>query len=181
MVAIDTANILNDNRKLAAACRSYPLDIYCDGSRNYDGIELAMICGTLLLEGIGDALTLLGAGYDEDPVSLAYAILQGTGRRLTRAEIISCPTCGRTRFDLAAATTLVRQLTGHLRGLRIAVMGCVVNGPGEMADADFGYVGAAADRVHLYRAGELVRRDVPATEAAHQLVELIKESDRWHE
>jgi (E)-4-hydroxy-3-methylbut-2-enyl-diphosphate synthase len=181
MVAIDTANLLTDNRLLAGACEGYPLDIYCGAQRSFDSIELAMHCGALLLEGIGDALTLLGSSYGEPPVSLAYAILQGTGRRLTRAEIISCPTCGRTRFDLAAVTAHVRELTGHLRGLKIAVMGCVVNGPGEMADADFGYVGAADDKVHLYRAGELVRRDVPTDEAALRLVELIKEADRWHE
>ncbi len=181
IVAIDTAELLADNRLLAGACQGYPLDIYCGAHRDIDSIALAMNCGALLLEGIGDALTLSESSYGEAPVSLAYAILQGTGRRLTRAEIISCPTCGRTRFDLAAVAKAVSELTGHLRGLKIAVMGCVVNGPGEMADADFGYVGAAEDKVHLYRAGELVRRDVPADEAALKLVELIKEAGRWHE
>ena len=181
MVAIDTANLLVDNRLLAAVCDDYPLDIYCGAHLNIDSIALAMSCGALLLEGIGDAITLLGSSYGETPVSLAYGILQGTGRRLTRAEIISCPTCGRTRFDLVAVTKAVRELTGHLRGLKIAVMGCVVNGPGEMADADFGYVGVSEDVVHLYRAGVLVRRDVPADKAALQLVELIKEADRWHD
>lgn len=179
LVAVDTADILRDNRQLAACCEGYPLDIFCGERLDLDAIALAMSCGALLIEGIGDALTLLGDYGEIEPAALAFSILQGAGRRITRAEIISCPSCGRTEFDLLEVTGRVKELTGHLTGVRIAIMGCVVNGPGEMADADFGYVGVGRDKVHLYQAGRLVRRNIPATAGPDQLVALIKECGRW--
>jgi (E)-4-hydroxy-3-methylbut-2-enyl-diphosphate synthase len=112
---------------------------------------------------------------------LGFEILQGCRVRVTKAEFVACPGCGRTLFDLESTAERIKQRTGHLTGVRIAVMGCIVNGPGEMADADFGYVGGAPDRVNLYVGKELVERNVPQAEADDRLVELIRSRDRWKE
>jgi (E)-4-hydroxy-3-methylbut-2-enyl-diphosphate synthase len=109
--------------------------------------------------------------------SVQDGILQAARIKITRNDYISCPTCGRTKFDLPAAVAEVKRATGHLKGLKIAVMGCVVNGPGEMADADYGYVGAAEGKVHIYRGTEAVLKNVPVNEAIARLLELI-ENDR---
>jgi (E)-4-hydroxy-3-methylbut-2-enyl-diphosphate synthase len=109
--------------------------------------------------------------------SVEDGILQAARIKITRNDYISCPTCGRTRFNLTDAVKRVKQATGHLTGLKIAVMGCIVNGPGEMADADYGYVGAADGKVHIYRGKEAVMKNVPEGEAVAKLLELI-ESDQ---
>ncbi len=111
--------------------------------------------------------------------SLAFRILQASRQRFTRTEFIACPGCGRTLFDLQSTLAKVKEATGHLKGLKIGVMGCVVNGPGEMADADFGYVGAGVGNVSLYRGKECVKKNIPADEALPQLIQLIKDSGRW--
>jgi len=114
-------------------------------------------------------------------VSLAYRILQGARLRTSWTEFISCPSCGRTLFDLEETTARVKAATGHLAGLKIAVMGCIVNGPGEMADADFGYVGSGAGLVDLYAGRARLVRNVPAAEAPARLVELIRQHGRWRD
>ncbi len=135
--------------------------------------------GAPLCDGIGDLVSLGGFGSLTRDVELAYRILQGARLRTSWTEFISCPSCGRTLFDLEETTARVKAVTGHLRGLKIAVMGCIVNGPGEMADADFGYVGSGPDRVNLYVGHECLVRNVPAAEAPARLVSLIRERGRW--
>lgn len=114
---------------------------------------------------------------EEECVNLAFGILQATRRRFTRTEYIACPGCGRTMFDLQDTLRRVKEGTSHLKGLKIGVMGCIVNGPGEMADADYGYVGAGAGRVSLYRGKECVMKNISSDQAVERLLELI-ENDR---
>jgi 4-hydroxy-3-methylbut-2-en-1-yl diphosphate synthase IspG/GcpE len=134
--------------------------------------------GSLLLDGIGDAVRLPAGPDPAATAKLLHDVLQAARRRLERADYIACPSCGRTLFELEETTERVRQLTAHLK-LKIAVMGCVVNGPGEMADADFGYVGWGAGKVALFVGRELVERDVPSAEAPQKLVDLIRSRGRW--
>jgi (E)-4-hydroxy-3-methylbut-2-enyl-diphosphate synthase len=143
-----------------------------------DELAIAATAGALLIDGIGDALYLPGAA---DPRRLAFTILQSVKARVTRADYVACPSCGRTQFDLIEVTGHIRAATGHLDGVTIAVMGCIVNGPGEMADADFGYVGSGPGKIDLYRGKELVRRNLPQAIARDELITLIKEAGRWKE
>lgn len=138
--------------------------------------------GALLLDGIGDALCARPQDFQAECL-LQYHLdlLQATRLRLTKTEFISCPSCGRTLFDLQSTTTRIQAQTGHLKGVKIAIMGCIVNGPGEMADADFGYVGAGPGHIHLYRGKELVKRNIPAAAADQELIELIKEHSMWQD
>ena len=138
----------------------------------------AQVLGGLLCEGVGDAIQVTTA-RSADSRRLAFGILQAARVRITRTEFISCPSCGRTLFDLEETTARIKARTGHLTGLKIAVMGCIVNGPGEMADADFGYVGWGEGRIALFVGREMVARDVPADDAEERLVSLIKQHDRW--
>jgi len=139
--------------------------------------------GALLCDGIGDAVSLPATSLG-DPgraLDLGYRILQGARLRTSWTEFISCPSCGRTLFDLEETTARIKARTHHLKGVKIAIMGCIVNGPGEMADADFGYVGSGPGAVNLYVGKELVERHVPAAIADDRLVELIRKHDRWVE
>jgi (E)-4-hydroxy-3-methylbut-2-enyl-diphosphate synthase len=141
-------------------------------------LSAATAFGSLLLDGCGDALLLEGAG---DMVALGFNILQATGRRITRTEFISCPSCGRTLFDLQEVTARIKARTGHLTGVKIAIMGCIVNGPGEMADADFGYVGGLPGHINLFVGKQVVKKGIPFGQAEDALVALIKEHGRWAE
>lgn len=135
--------------------------------------------GTLLLEGIGDTIRV---SLTEDPakeIPVCYDILQATRRRITKTEFISCPSCGRTLFDIEKVTNIIKKKMGHLKGVRIAIMGCIVNGPGEMGEADFGYVGAGPGKISLYKGHEVVKRNIPEEEAVEQLIALIKEEGKW--
>jgi len=151
-----------------------------DGSPGSDMLAAAQISGALT-DGIGDMIHMSGTPEPGKALHLAYDILQACGARRTKTEFISCPGCSRTLFDLEATTGTIRRLTGHLGNLAIAVMGCIVNGPGEMADADFGYVGGAPGKVNLYFGKECVRKNIPEHKAPLALVELIKEKGRWKE
>jgi (E)-4-hydroxy-3-methylbut-2-enyl-diphosphate synthase len=124
--------------------------------------------------------TLAKEGMDY-PIHVCYSILQATRRRITKTEFVSCPSCGRTLFDLESVTNKIKERMEHLKGVRIAVMGCIVNGLGEMADADFGYVGGKPGMINLYHKKELVERDVPEAEAIDALVQLIKDKGKWVE
>jgi len=111
----------------------------------------------------------------------AFGILQATRTRISKTEYISCPSCGRTLFDLQETTAKIRARTSHLKGVKIGIMGCIVNGPGEMADADYGYVGTGAGVITLYKEKEVVKRNVPAAKAVDELIELIKQGGDWVE
>ncbi len=141
-------------------------------------MKVAAQLGSLLGDGIGDALVL---GGDDGLASLDYAydLLQAAGLRRTKTEYVSCPGCGRTLFNLQDVIGTIKSRTGHLKNVSIAVMGCIVNGPGEMADADFGYVGGAPGHISLYEGKTLVQRNIPESEALDALVELIRSRGKW--
>lgn len=135
--------------------------------------------GSLLCDGIGDLVFVEVEDNFLGSINLAYDILQAAGLRRTKTEFISCPSCGRTLFDLEEVTAQIKEKTGHLKDVAIAVMGCIVNGPGEMADADFGYVGGAPGKISLYVGKEVVQKNIPEAEAPDALVELIKQHGKW--
>ncbi len=143
-----------------------------------DELSIAAIAGGLLIDGIGDALYLPAAA---DPRRLAFTLLQAVKARITRADYVACPSCGRTQFDLMEVTAHIKDVTNHLDGVTIAIMGCIVNGPGEMADADFGYVGSGPGKIDLYRRKEKVRNGIPQAGARDELLRLIKDSGLWKE
>jgi (E)-4-hydroxy-3-methylbut-2-enyl-diphosphate synthase len=170
-------------RGLAAGLNREPLHL--DLSLSGDELEVllrsATVLGSLLCDGIGDSVGLHAPIPDEDRSRLLFGILQASGVRITKTEFVSCPSCGRTLFDLQSTTERIRSQTAHLKGVKIAIMGCVVNGPGEMADADFGYVGGSPGRVNLYVGKEVVEKGVPEEEADERLVDLIRRHGRWQE
>lgn len=136
--------------------------------------------GGLLLNGTGEALFLESKNAQTaDLMMLGADILQSARLRIHKTEFISCPSCGRTLFNLQETTRLIREKTGHLKGVKIAIMGCIVNGPGEMADADFGYVGAGPGKIHLYRGKDVVEKNVPSDTAVEKLIALIQNSGMW--
>ena len=166
--------------RLRASGRRNPL-LLLDrpGERDTDSLLApASALGGLLCDGIGDAVQV-DAGSSDDARRAAFGILQAARVRITRTEFISCPSCGRTLFDLEETTARIKARTGHLKGVKIAVMGCIVNGPGEMADADFGYVGWGEDKIALFVGKEMVAKDIPTAIADQRLVELIREHGRW--
>ncbi|SHI41334.1 4-hydroxy-3-methylbut-2-en-1-yl diphosphate synthase [Rubritalea squalenifaciens DSM 18772] len=137
--------------------------------------------GSLLCDGIGDAVIIQGEQAPGQSLRLAYNILQAAGTRIFKTDYVACPSCGRTLFNLQDTTQKIRAATGHLKGVRIAVMGCIVNGPGEMADADFGYVGGAPNKINLYVNKTPVKFNIPEAEAVDRLIDLIKEHGKWIE
>jgi (E)-4-hydroxy-3-methylbut-2-enyl-diphosphate synthase len=163
-------------------------------------IHFATETGALFLDGMGDGICL---GYTKEarvndtkvngrtylPVNdivqftnnTAFSILQATRTRISKTEYISCPSCGRTLFDLQETTARIRAVTHHLKGVKIAIMGCIVNGPGEMADADFGYVGSGPGKITLYKRKEIVKRNVNSEIAVDELISLLKEHGAWLE
>jgi (E)-4-hydroxy-3-methylbut-2-enyl-diphosphate synthase len=185
------ANRLLSSR-LAEAGRKYPIhlvaragDFGLPGSTAGDDDSLligpSIKVGSLLCDGIGQSVELAGYGSAADGVSLAFNILQAAGSRTIKAEFVACPSCGRTLFDLQSTTERIKKSTGHLRGVKIAVMGCIVNGLGELADADFGYMGGAPGKVNLFVGKECVEKGVPTDEAVDRLIALIKSHGRWAE
>ncbi|MGB0523080.1 MAG: (E)-4-hydroxy-3-methylbut-2-enyl-diphosphate synthase [Flammeovirgaceae bacterium] len=149
--------------------------------------------GGLLIDGFGDGVMLgtekAGSNLTKEAYaklikcynSLAFGVLQAARTRMTKTEYISCPSCGRTLFDLQETTAMIRKRTDHLKGVKIGIMGCIVNGPGEMADADYGYVGSGKGKITLYRGQEVVKRGVPSASAVDELIELIREDGNWIE
>ncbi|MDE6697358.1 MAG: flavodoxin-dependent (E)-4-hydroxy-3-methylbut-2-enyl-diphosphate synthase, partial [Muribaculaceae bacterium] len=143
-------------------------------------IEASADIGAILLAGFGDGIWIDAPHIDKDLIrSLSLAILQAVRLRISKTEYIACPGCGRTLFDLQESLRKVREQTSHLAGLKIAVMGCIVNGPGEMADADYGYVGAAKGNVSLYKGKECVVKNIPSEDALPLLIQLIKDNGDW--
>ncbi len=139
--------------------------------------------GGLLIDGLGDGVFIAAerCGSDKMINETGFGILQATRTRISKTEYISCPSCGRTLFDLQETTAKIRSRTSHLKGIKIGIMGCIVNGPGEMADADYGYVGSGPGRITLYRGKEVVRKNVPTPQAVDALIDLIREDKNWIE
>ncbi len=138
--------------------------------------------GGLLIDGIGNGVWLESSVVKNKTLnSVSFGILQASRKRISKTEYISCPSCGRTLFDLQETTAMVREKTNHLKGLKIAIMGCIVNGPGEMADADYGYVGSGIGKITLYKGKEVVKRSIPSETAVDELVNLIRKNGDWVE
>jgi (E)-4-hydroxy-3-methylbut-2-enyl-diphosphate synthase len=168
-----------------------PAIILCDS--NHPSMEESLIhyateTGALLIDGFGNGICLGYHFKEENKIpdyklmnSIAFGILQGTRTRISKTEYISCPSCGRTLFDLQETTAKIRSVTNHLKGVKIAIMGCIVNGPGEMADADFGYVGSGPGKITLYKGKDVIKRSVPEDIAVDELINLLKESEAWVE
>lgn len=146
-------------------------------------VKAAADTGALLIDGFGDGLLITNDGNIgiEAVVSVSFGILQAARVRVTKTEYVSCPSCGRTMFNLQTVIARIKARTSHLKGLKIGIMGCIVNGPGEMADADYGYVGAGRGKVSLYKKKECVERNIPEDHAVDKLIELIKVNGDWHE
>jgi (E)-4-hydroxy-3-methylbut-2-enyl-diphosphate synthase len=166
-----------------------PVIVICDSTdttMDQSLIHYAVEAGGLLLDGFGDG-ACFGHYFGNRKVfpktkilnSIAFGILQATRTRISRTEYISCPSCGRTLFDLQETTAKIRAVTNHLKGVKIAIMGCIVNGPGEMADADFGYVGSGVGKITLYKGKEVVKRNIDSNIAVDELINLLKESEAW--
>ncbi|QKG55985.1 (E)-4-hydroxy-3-methylbut-2-enyl-diphosphate synthase [Hymenobacter sp. BRD128] len=169
-------------------CRCYPLQAPAQTQ-----LDAATDAGGLLIDGLGDGLAL-GARFLPSSLpqaewldeltnlnQLAFGILQAARTRMSKTEYISCPSCGRTLFDLQETTAMIRQRTDHLKGIKIGIMGCIVNGPGEMADADYGYVGVGKGKIALYRGQEVIKKAVPEERAVDELIELMREDGKWIE
>ena len=138
--------------------------------------------GGVLIDGLGDGVWVEGEEVSlVDRNNLAFGILQATRTRISKTEYISCPSCGRTLFDLEETTAKIRNATSHLKGLKIGIMGCIVNGPGEMADADYGYVGTGPGKITLYREKVVVKKNVSEEQGVQALIELIKSEGDWVE
>lgn len=153
-------------------------------------IHASTDAGGLLIDGFGDGIMLIATRQTEKQACLAdlkvknetaFGILQAARTRMTKTEYISCPSCGRTLFDLQETTAMIRKRTDHLKGVKIGIMGCIVNGPGEMADADFGYVGSGKGKITLYKGQDVVKRGVPSENAVDELIEIIRDSGQWLE
>jgi len=158
--------------------------------RSYPGVTAddlmlfaATDIGALFTDGLGDGIYIKADAPVELSLlnSTSFGILQATRTRISKTEYISCPSCGRTLFDLQETTQLIRSRTDHLKGIKIGIMGCIVNGPGEMADADYGYVGTGPDKITLYRGKEVVKKNVNSARALDDLIDLIKEDGNWIE
>jgi len=144
-------------------------------------LRASAVIGSLLADGIGDAILVRGEAGAGQSLRLAYNLLQAAGCRSFKTDYVACPSCGRTLFNLQTVTARIKARTEHLKGVKIAIMGCIVNGPGEMADADFGYVGGAPGKINLYVGKSAVRFNIPEAEAVDRLVDLIREHGKWTE
>jgi len=144
-------------------------------------LRASVVIGSLLADGIGDAILIRGEAGGGQSLRLAYNLLQAAGCRSFKTDYVACPSCGRTLFNLQTVTARIKARTEHLKGVKIAIMGCIVNGPGEMADADFGYVGGAPGKINLYVGKTPIKFNIPEAEAVDQLVDLIKEHNKWVE
>ncbi|RMF84314.1 MAG: 4-hydroxy-3-methylbut-2-en-1-yl diphosphate synthase [Nitrospinota bacterium] len=186
LFALDVPEVVAANRLLVAEMHRrgarYPLLLKTSPLSAEEALlQSAVELGSLLCDGIGDAIQIRAPLPPADLIRLSFNILQGTRLRLSKTEFISCPSCGRTLFDLQTTTERIKAKTGHLKGVKIAIMGCIVNGLGEMADADFGYVGAGPGKINLFVGKECVERHIPTHLADEKLIELIKAHGKWRE
>jgi (E)-4-hydroxy-3-methylbut-2-enyl-diphosphate synthase len=187
MKSSDTQTMVQSTRLLVKLLDEkqwhYPLHLGVTeaGNGEYGRIKSAIGIGTLLQDGIGDTIRVSLTEAPENEIPFAYDILQACGLRCNKAEIISCPSCGRTQYNIETFLEEIKKRTLHLKGLKIAVMGCIVNGPGEMADADYGFIGSGNGKVSLYKGQTPKYQNIPETEAVEKLIELIKENGQWQE
>ncbi len=174
-----TVTLLNENKLNVPIL----LDFVASPNMTDEEVRLraAVELGSLLCDGLGDLVQVQYGQNQEFSNQLAFNVLQACRLRMTKTDFIACPSCGRTLFDLQSTTQKIREKTGHLKGLKIAIMGCIVNGPGEMADADFGYVGSGPSRINLYVGQDCVQRNIDQEQAVDALVSLIKSHNRWIE
>jgi 4-hydroxy-3-methylbut-2-en-1-yl diphosphate synthase IspG/GcpE len=184
MEAASAERLIHAQRRLVtglteAACRA---PVFLRSPAETDPlIPASLSLGSLLCDGIGDAVLAAAMEPGQEEVRFTFNVLQAAGSRLSKTDYVACPSCGRTLFDLQTTTERIKVKTSHLVGVKIAIMGCVVNGPGEMADADFGYVGGSPGHVNLYVGKTCVERSVPEGEADERLIALIKARGRWQE
>ena len=178
-VVIESTRLLVE--RMAQENKHYPLHLgVTEAGEGEDGrIKSAVGIGSLLMDGFGDTIRVSLTEPPEAEIPVALNILQACRLRMSKPEYISCPSCGRTQFDLQTTAAKIRACTSHLIGLKIGIMGCIVNGPGEMADADYGYVGAGHGKITLYKKREVVKRNVPEEEAVGELIKLIKDCGDW--
>jgi (E)-4-hydroxy-3-methylbut-2-enyl-diphosphate synthase len=177
--------------KLTEAGRKYPIHVptlhhglgrsFPSSDPNVGLITPSIEIGSLLCDGIGNSVEITTRGTPDERVALAFNILQASSSRVIKAEFVACPSCGRTLFDLQETTERIKSATGHLRGVKIAVMGCIVNGLGELADADFGYMGGAPGKINLFVGKECIEKGVPTEQAVDRLIDLIKTHGKWVE
>jgi (E)-4-hydroxy-3-methylbut-2-enyl-diphosphate synthase len=170
--------LINQNCDVPVVLSAGYSDVNLDSFQLYSATDT----GALLIDGLGDGVMLSATEIPLREInSTAFGILQATRTRISRTEYISCPSCGRTLFDLQETTAKIRKRTDHLKGIKIGIMGCIVNGPGEMADADYGYVGTGPGKITLYKEKEVVKKNVPADNAVDELINLIKTYGDWVE
>ncbi|HBK29007.1 MAG TPA: 4-hydroxy-3-methylbut-2-en-1-yl diphosphate synthase, partial [Parabacteroides sp.] len=145
-------------------------------------LKAAADLGALLLDGFGEGVMIQDRHIESPAIDeTAFGILQAAKARISKTEYISCPSCGRTLYDIQKTIARIKAATSHLKGLKIAIMGCIVNGPGEMADADYGYVGAGRNQISLYKGKECILRNIPEEEAVEKLIQLIKDNGDWQD
>ncbi|MCC5929938.1 MAG: (E)-4-hydroxy-3-methylbut-2-enyl-diphosphate synthase [Cyclobacteriaceae bacterium] len=192
VLVIKTNNMhgMAEQRRLFAELMLSHCDIPVIISRKYENLSkdqlqlhAATDMGALLIDGLGDGVFIVARNCGSDKMinETAFNILQATRTRISKTEYISCPSCGRTLFDLQETTGMIRSRTSHLKGVKIGIMGCIVNGPGEMADADYGYVGSGRGKITLYKGKEVIKKSVPSDNAVDELIEIIREDGKWIE
>lgn len=188
IVQLLSENTVGEGRKVFATLHYYQVEnpVVLQRAYNEEDIEMLQIkssvdIGSFFLDGFGDGIMLENKQKIQDTVSLSFSILQATRARMSKTEFISCPGCGRTLFDLQQTIAHIKRATSHLNHLKIGIMGCIVNGPGEMADADYGYVGAGKGKISLYKKQECVQRNIPEKEAVQRLIQLIKDNGDWYD
>ena len=192
VLVLETLNehAMAEQRRLFILLAEYGIKLPVIIKRNYASISevdfqlgASAEIGALLLDGLGDGIWIKQKECTSPQIvnSTSFGILQATRTRISKTEYISCPSCGRTLFDLQETTSKIREVTSHLKGIKIGIMGCIVNGPGEMADADYGYVGVGVGKISLYKGKEVVKKNVPSENAVNELIELIREHGDWVE
>lgn len=172
---------VHDVRRLFAALRESGerCPVLLQSPLEHTSLDAASVLGALVCDGMGDAICVSQENTSRNSLDFSYNLLQACGSRLTKTEFVSCPSCGRTLFDLQSTTERIKAKTGHLKGVKIAIMGCIVNGPGEMADADFGYVGGGPGKINLYVGKTCVEKSIPSDIADDKLIGLIKSHNKW--
>ena len=172
------AEILNSDDNAPVVLRRR----YDDSDKERVAIYSAMDMGQLLIDGLAEGVWVDAPALSEEEIKdIELMLLQASRLRFSRTEYIACPSCGRTLYDIQATLAQIKARTSHLKDLKIGVMGCIVNGPGEMADADYGYVGSSPEHITLYRGREVVERNIHQSEAIDHLIDIIKRDGRWHE